>query len=90
MSQRARRPSTDPATWLRRAAGDTTPDALRAAILRRYGKDRTFSVPILTVLALTGKLGDDAARGLAVGSAAAVRAGRAAARAGFSICGCRS
>jgi squalene-hopene/tetraprenyl-beta-curcumene cyclase len=25
----------------------------------RYGKDRTFSVPILTVLALTGKLGDD-------------------------------
>ena len=42
------------------------PTALRAAILRRYGKDRTFSVPILTVLALTGKLGDDAARGLAV------------------------
>jgi squalene-hopene/tetraprenyl-beta-curcumene cyclase len=48
--------------WLRRAAGDTTPQALRAAILRRYGKDRTFSVPILTVLALTGKLGDDASR----------------------------
>jgi squalene-hopene/tetraprenyl-beta-curcumene cyclase len=48
--------------WLRRAAGDTTPEALRSAILRRYGKDRTFSVPILTVLALTGKLGDDASR----------------------------
>jgi squalene-hopene/tetraprenyl-beta-curcumene cyclase len=48
--------------WLRHAAGDVTPDALRAAILRRYGKDQTFSVPILTVLALTGKLGaDDAA-----------------------------
>ena len=46
--------------WLRRAAGDITPRALRSAILRRYGKDRTFSVPILTVLALTGKLGDDA------------------------------
>jgi squalene-hopene/tetraprenyl-beta-curcumene cyclase len=44
--------------WLRRAAGDLTPEALRSAILRRYGKDRTFSVPILTVLALTGKLGD--------------------------------
>jgi squalene-hopene/tetraprenyl-beta-curcumene cyclase len=44
--------------WLRRVAGDTTPQALRSAILRRYGKDRTFSVPILTVLALTGKLGD--------------------------------
>jgi squalene-hopene/tetraprenyl-beta-curcumene cyclase len=46
--------------WLRDAAGDTTPRALRSAILRRYGKDRTFSVPILTVLALTGKLGEDA------------------------------
>jgi squalene-hopene/tetraprenyl-beta-curcumene cyclase len=45
-------------TWLKRAAGATSPEALRAAILRRYGKDRTFSVPILTVLALTGKLGD--------------------------------
>jgi squalene-hopene/tetraprenyl-beta-curcumene cyclase len=43
--------------WLHRAAGDTTPQALRAAILRRYGRDHTFSVPILTVLALTGKLG---------------------------------
>src|SRR6202790_2738809 len=29
--------------WLRDAAGDTTPRALRSAILRRYGKDRTFS-----------------------------------------------
>ena len=45
--------------WLRRAAGGSTPTALRAAILRRYGKDRTFSVPILTVLALAGKLGAD-------------------------------
>jgi squalene-hopene/tetraprenyl-beta-curcumene cyclase len=45
--------------WLRRAAGDITPSGLRSAILRRYGKDRTFSVPILTVLALTGKLGED-------------------------------
>jgi squalene-hopene/tetraprenyl-beta-curcumene cyclase len=43
--------------WLDGAAGDTTPRGLRAAILRRYGKDHTFSVPILTVLALTGKLG---------------------------------
>lgn len=49
-------------TWLRVAAGDTTPTALRAAILKRYGKDRTFSVPILTVLALCGKLGSDPTR----------------------------
>jgi squalene-hopene/tetraprenyl-beta-curcumene cyclase len=47
--------------WLGRAAGSTEPDALRNAILRRYGKDRTFSVPILTVLALSGKLGTDPA-----------------------------
>jgi squalene-hopene/tetraprenyl-beta-curcumene cyclase len=45
--------------WMRRAAGDVAPAALRSAILRRYGKDRTFSVPILTVLALAGKLGED-------------------------------
>jgi squalene-hopene/tetraprenyl-beta-curcumene cyclase len=28
------------------------------AIVRRYGKDRTFSVPILTLCALAGRLGD--------------------------------
>jgi squalene-hopene/tetraprenyl-beta-curcumene cyclase len=44
-------------SWLRTEAGDVTPAALRSAILQRYGKDHTFSVPILTVLALTGKLG---------------------------------
>jgi squalene-hopene/tetraprenyl-beta-curcumene cyclase len=47
-------------SWLRVAAGDVTPDALRAAIVQRYGNDQTFSVPILTVLALAGKLGADA------------------------------
>jgi squalene-hopene/tetraprenyl-beta-curcumene cyclase len=45
--------------WLREAAGDLTPIALRSAILRRYGNDRTFSVPILMVLALAGKLDTD-------------------------------
>lgn len=38
--------------WLDRAAGDGTAEGLRGAILRRYGQDRTFSVPILTLLAL--------------------------------------
>ena len=47
------------ASWLRNVAGDVTAEAIRAAILRRYGSDQTFSVPILTVLALTGKLGPD-------------------------------
>jgi squalene-hopene/tetraprenyl-beta-curcumene cyclase len=49
------------AAWLGAAAGQVTPDALRSAILRRYGSDRTFSVPILTVLALSGKLGESPA-----------------------------
>jgi squalene-hopene/tetraprenyl-beta-curcumene cyclase len=45
-------------TWLRAKAGSLEPEVLAAAIKRRYGKDRTFSVPILTVLAIAGKLGD--------------------------------
>ena len=34
-----------------------TPSRLAAAIVARYGKDRTFSVPILTACALAGRLG---------------------------------
>jgi squalene-hopene/tetraprenyl-beta-curcumene cyclase len=49
--------------WLGQAAGDTSPQALGSAILRRYGADKTFSVPILTVLALTGRLGSDSTAG---------------------------
>lgn len=44
-------------TWLARAAGSMEPDALARAIADRYGKDRTFSVPILTTCALAGRLG---------------------------------
>lgn len=42
---------------MRRAAGGLDARALAETIGRRYGKDRTFSVPILTVLALAGLLG---------------------------------
>lgn len=45
--------------WLTRAAGGLEPRLLRDAIARRYGKDHTFSVPILTTLALAGRLGPD-------------------------------
>jgi squalene-hopene/tetraprenyl-beta-curcumene cyclase len=45
--------------WLRREAGGLDGHALVPAILRRYGSDRTFSVPILTVMAIAGKLGKD-------------------------------
>lgn len=43
--------------WLTARVGDLRPETLSAAILAAYGDDRTFSAPILTVLALTGKLG---------------------------------
>lgn len=43
--------------WLERAAGASDPDTLAAAIAARYGKDRTFSVPILTMCALAGRFG---------------------------------
>jgi squalene-hopene/tetraprenyl-beta-curcumene cyclase len=43
--------------WLTRAAGSLDPDALARAIAARYGKDRTFSVPILTLCAMAGRLG---------------------------------
>ena len=42
--------------WLIRSAGGTESGKLVPAIVRRYGKDRTFSVPILTHCALAGKV----------------------------------
>lgn len=46
-------------SWLNKSAGGITPGMLSDAIYRRYGGDRTFAVPILTMCALAGKLGDD-------------------------------
>ncbi|MBI1783943.1 squalene--hopene cyclase, partial [Candidatus Sumerlaeota bacterium] len=43
--------------WLRAAAGSLEPERLAKAIADVYGKDRTFSVPILTMCALAGRLG---------------------------------
>ena len=40
--------------WMRRGAGGLDPERLTGAIAARYGNDRTFSVPILTVLAVAG------------------------------------
>jgi squalene-hopene/tetraprenyl-beta-curcumene cyclase len=38
--------------WLRREIGSANPDAVTEAIYARYGKDRTFAVPILTMRAI--------------------------------------
>jgi len=43
--------------WLTEKAGGLEPDRLRKAIMARYGKDHTFSIPILTMLAIRGRLG---------------------------------
>jgi squalene-hopene/tetraprenyl-beta-curcumene cyclase len=44
--------------WIARAAGGEGPHRLAAALADRYGKDRTFSVPILTMCAASGRLGN--------------------------------
>ena len=41
-------------------AGSLAPDRLADAVAARYGEDRTFSVPILTLCALAGRLGTGA------------------------------
>jgi squalene-hopene/tetraprenyl-beta-curcumene cyclase len=48
--------------WLQTAAGHSQTgweEHLADAIRRRYGKDRTFSVPILTACILAGRMGGD-------------------------------
>jgi len=54
----ASEPASKAEAWITRHAGGTRPQQLRAALLARYGKDQTFSVPILTLLAITGRLGE--------------------------------
>ena len=44
--------------WLKDHCGAVSPDAIAAKILERYGEDRTFSVPILTLCALSGRFGN--------------------------------
>jgi squalene-hopene/tetraprenyl-beta-curcumene cyclase len=43
--------------WLTNHAGGIDPEHLAAAIIARYGQDRTFSVPILTMCAISGRFG---------------------------------
>ncbi len=45
------------AAWLTEKAGGSQPGDLAQAITRRYGNDRTFSAPILTMCTLSGRLG---------------------------------
>jgi squalene-hopene/tetraprenyl-beta-curcumene cyclase len=52
--------AADAEQWLASRVGDTgDPSAIARAVLDHYGSDRTFSVPILTMCALAGRLGGD-------------------------------
>lgn len=44
--------------WVRDRVGSLEPAALQKAVVLRYGKDRTFSVPILMLCAICGTLGE--------------------------------
>jgi squalene-hopene/tetraprenyl-beta-curcumene cyclase len=43
-------------TWLKNHAGSLEPEKLLDAVNNKYGQDRTFSSPILTMCALAGRL----------------------------------
>ena len=44
--------------WLSAACGDLSPASVARAIRARYGKDHTFSTPILVTCAISGRLGE--------------------------------
>ncbi|MDG2125996.1 MAG: prenyltransferase/squalene oxidase repeat-containing protein [Verrucomicrobiales bacterium] len=46
--------------YITKACGSLEPDAITRTVVARYGKDRTFSVPILMACTLGGLLGDPA------------------------------
>jgi squalene-hopene/tetraprenyl-beta-curcumene cyclase len=48
-------------TYVARHCGSLAPADIAAAVRARYGNDRTFSAPILTMAALAGKLGPEPA-----------------------------
>jgi len=43
--------------WIRGRVGSVEPDAVCRAVIARYGRDRTFSVPILMTCTIGGRLG---------------------------------
>jgi squalene-hopene/tetraprenyl-beta-curcumene cyclase len=44
--------------YVEKTTGGLDPESLQKAIIKRYGSDHTFSVPILMTLALAGRLGE--------------------------------
>ena len=48
--------------WISHTVGSLAPEAIAKAVITRYGKDKTFSVPILMMATLGGRLGENAWR----------------------------
>ena len=48
--------------WIENIVGSLAPDAIAKAVIARYGRDKTFSVPILMMATLGGRLGAKAWR----------------------------
>lgn len=46
--------------WIVKQVGSLDPDAIARAVITRYGKDKTFSVPILMLCTIGGTLGENA------------------------------
>ena len=46
--------------WIRALVGSLEPDQVAKAVIARYGKDKTFSVPILMMATLGGRMGENA------------------------------
>ncbi len=46
-------------SWIRDHVGSLQPDAIAKAVVARYGKDKTFSVPILMTCAIGGHMGGE-------------------------------
>ncbi len=49
-------------SWITQQVGSLEPQAISRAVIARYGKDKTFSVPILMLCAIGGTLGEKAWR----------------------------
>jgi squalene-hopene/tetraprenyl-beta-curcumene cyclase len=47
-------------TWISQQVGSLAPDTIAKAVIARYGKDKTFSVPILMLCTICGTLGENA------------------------------
>lgn len=57
--EEARGPVREAGFWIRDYVGSLDPEAIAETVKARYGKDRTFSVPILMLCAICGTLGKD-------------------------------